>query len=191
MQNQAETSSPAAASAGEPVDGPAVEPTGGPIVGQVFEALKSASGARIRAIPYKGGIETIQSMIAGETNMGVSGSVVVPHIRAGRLKALAACAAKRMPVLPEVPTCKEAGFPNIDPGGWVGIFAPRGTPTAIISKVNADAIALLNEEDFYQRIMGQYGFTKTGSTPAEFAKAVREDYELKRQMIQSAGIVAE
>jgi tripartite-type tricarboxylate transporter receptor subunit TctC len=118
-------------------------------------------------------------------------SVAAGHIAGGRLKPLALSRATREKTLPNTPTLREAGFPNIDPRSWFGLFAPAGTPPPVVEKISRDVAALLNEPEFKARFIDGPGFTGVGSTPAAFAKFVEEDFAYKRNLIAVTGITAE
>ena len=95
----------------------------------LFEMLRAQAGAEIMQIPYRGIAPAITATIAGDVQMTLGGlSVTAGHIAAGKLKPLAISRRQRAPELPEVPTLREAGFPEIDPQSWFGLFAPAGTP---------------------------------------------------------------
>ena len=157
----------------------------------VFEAMRTETGSQISHIPYKGAIAANTATVTGEVQMSVLGASSLPLIRAGKLKVLAACSPSRVQALLDVVTCAEAGFARIDPSGWAGLFAPVGTPAAIISKINADAVEMLNNPDFVARGYDRDAFSKVGSTPADFARFIREDFEDKGRLIRNAGIVPE
>jgi tripartite-type tricarboxylate transporter receptor subunit TctC len=157
----------------------------------LYEVLKSETGTQIRHIPYKGIAAALAATTAGEVALTTGGFTSIPLIREGRLKALAVASVQRLPALPNVPTLKEAGYPNIDPKAWVGVFAPSGTPSSIIGKIHADMSAISNDEEFHARNIGGNAFAKSQMSTAEFAQFVREDFEYKGRMIRIAGVVAE
>jgi tripartite-type tricarboxylate transporter receptor subunit TctC len=90
-----------------------------------------------------------------------------------------------------VPTLVEAGFPTIEPRSWFGLFAPAGTPPAVIEKIQKAVAEILNEPEFKARFIERTGHTGVGSTPTAFAKFIQEDLASKRDLIAAAGIVAE
>jgi tripartite-type tricarboxylate transporter receptor subunit TctC len=90
-----------------------------------------------------------------------------------------------------VPTLREAGFPNVDPRSWFGLFAPAGTPPAVVAKISRDVAALINEPEFKARFIDGPGFTGVGSTPAAFASFIADDFVYKRNLIAVTGITAE
>ena len=90
-----------------------------------------------------------------------------------------------------MPTLSEAGFADIDPHSWFGMFAPAGTPADLVAKISKDVAALLKDPEFDARFISGVGFTGIGSTPAEFAKFVHDDLEYKRNLIAVTGIKGE
>ena len=158
----------------------------------LFESLRVQTGAQIAHIPYKGIAPAIAATLGGEVQMTLGGAATTAgHTAAGRMKALAIGRAQRLPQHPNVPTLREAGFPDIDPRSWFGIFAPRGTPKAIVEKIRNDVVRVITEPDFDAREITGKGYTAVGSTPEEFAAFVRTDLDYKGRMIKSAGIKVE
>ena len=158
----------------------------------LFESLRVQTGAQIAHIPYKGIAPAIAATLAGEVQMTLGGAATTAgHTASGRMKALAIGRAQRLPQHPNVPTLREAGFPDVDPRSWFGIFAPRGTPKAIVEKIRNDVVRVITDPDFDAREITGKGYTAVGSTPDEFAAFVRTDLEYKGKMIKSAGIKAE
>ena len=158
----------------------------------LFEMLQKETGIKIQQVSYRGIAPAITAVIAGDVQMTLGGvSVAAGHIAGGRLKPLALSRATREKTLPNTPTLREAGFPNIDPRSWFGLFAPAGTPPAMVAKISRDVAVLLNEPEFKARFIDGPGFTGVGSTPAEFAKFIEEDFAYKRNLIAVTGITAE
>jgi tripartite-type tricarboxylate transporter receptor subunit TctC len=158
----------------------------------LFEMLRKETGAEIQQISYRGIAPAITAALAGEVQMTL-GSVAVAagHIEARTLKALAIGRGARLPSHPEIPTLREAGFPDIEPLSWFGLFAPAGTQPAIVEKIHRAVVAMLDEPEFKARFIERAGHTGVGSTPATFANFIQEDLEAKRKLIAAAGIVPE
>ena len=110
-----------------------------------------------------------------------------PHIRAGRLRALAVTPPKRAPALPEVPTLGEAGVPGVVVVNWYGLVAPKGTPKAVIERVAAESIKAVQSQEMAKRLIAD-GSEAVGSSPAEFAKHIRAESDMWRRVIKQAGI---
>jgi tripartite-type tricarboxylate transporter receptor subunit TctC len=158
----------------------------------LFEMLRKETGAQIQQISYRGIAPAITATLAGEVQMTL-GSVAVAagHIEAKKLKALAIGRQSRLPSHPEIPTLKEAGFPDIEPRSWFGLFAPAGTPPAVIDKIQKAVANILKDPEFKSRFIDAAGHTEVGSTPEEFAKFIQEDLAAKGRMIETAGITPE
>jgi tripartite-type tricarboxylate transporter receptor subunit TctC len=149
------------------------------------EAFKKAGKVDITHIPFKGAAPLKQELLAGRLQVGgdqLSSSLA--EIRAGTLKALATTASKRIPGLPEVPTVRELGFPDLELEGWNGLFAPAKTPKDIIDRLNREVIAAVRHPDVVKRL-NDLGAEGVGSTPAE------QDAMLRRQMDQFRAIIRE
>jgi tripartite-type tricarboxylate transporter receptor subunit TctC len=158
----------------------------------LFEMLRKETGAQIQQISYRGIAPAITAVLAGEVQMTL-GSVAVAagHIEGKRLKALAIGRQTRLPSHPEIPTLREAGFPDIEPRSWFGLLAPAGTPPSVVGKIQKDVAAILNEPDFKARFIDRAGHTGVGSSPEAFTNFIREDLDAKGRLIAAAGIVAE
>ena len=158
----------------------------------LFEALKAQTGVNIAHIPYKGIAPALTAAVAGEVQLTMGGTATSRgYFAAGRLKPLAIARAQRLPALPEVPTLREAGFPDIDPKPWFGLFAPAGTPAAILEKIQKDVHAIITDPEFDKREMTGKGYGAVGSTPAEFAAFIKNDLEYKGRLIKLSGAKAE
>jgi tripartite-type tricarboxylate transporter receptor subunit TctC len=158
----------------------------------LFEMLRKETGAQIQQIAYRGIAPAITATLAGEVQMTL-GSVAVAagHIEAKKLKALALGRQSRLPTHPEIPTLREAGFPDIEPLSWFGLFAPIGTPPAVIEKIQRNVAAILNEPEFKARFIDGAGHTGVGNSPGAFGAFIQRDLEAKRKLIAAAGIEPE
>jgi len=158
----------------------------------LFEALKAQTGVNIAHIPYKGIAPALTAAVAGEVQMTLGGTATSRgYFIAGRLKPLAIARQQRLPSLPDVPTLRESGFPDIDPRPWFGLFAPAGTPSAILEKIQKDVHAIIIDPEFDKREMTGKGYGAVGSTPAEFAAFIKNDLEYKGRLIKLSGAKAE
>jgi tripartite-type tricarboxylate transporter receptor subunit TctC len=152
------------------------------------EMLKAMAGIDIVHVPYKGGAASIADLIAGQVQLVFSSAPsVVPHVRGGRLRALAVGSAKRTPALPDVPTVAESGVPGYEYTTWYGIFAPAGTPTPILARLNAEIVRILAAPELTQRFQSQGG-DPASSTPQELAAYMREEAARWDRVIRTAGI---
>jgi tripartite-type tricarboxylate transporter receptor subunit TctC len=155
----------------------------------LFEALKLQTGIALTHIPYKGIAPALQATLANEVQATLGGAATTgQHFAAGRMKPLAISAPKRIALHPEVPTLREAGFPDIGPAAWFGIFAPRGTPQAVLDKISRDVARVMAEPAFDAAQVTGKGYQRIGSTPQEFAKFVEEDFRHKGRVIKDSGI---
>ena len=142
-----------------------------------LELLKAKAGIDITHVPYKGSGPAIQDVMAGQVDMMFDTTVVAgPHIESGKLRALAVTSAKRLPTMPNVPTVAESGLPGLadyEVISWQAIFAPAGTPKAIVDKLHADIGKILKEPDMQERIakLGMQGADMSLDQIAAFQKA--------------------
>lgn len=158
----------------------------------LFGTIQAKTGARIQQVPFRGIAPAITATLANDVQMTLGGAATTgAHTQAGKLKALAIGRKERLASFPNVPTLAEAGFGDADPRSWFGVFAPVGTPPAILSKISADIKKVLSEPEFRQRFIDGVGYTGIGSTPDEFAAFIKDDLAYKKNMIEKAGIQAE
>ena len=111
------------------------------------------------------------------------------RVQAGRLKPIAIPRKQRQKELPDVPILREAGFPDIDPQGWAGMFAPAGTPKPIVEKIQKDVVVVFAKPEF-QNLLQALGSEQVTSTPDVFEKFIAEDCAYKKKLIGAAGIEA-
>lgn len=138
-------------------------------------ALAARSGSQIVHVPYPGSGQAVASILAGDTQMAVlPAAAVMPHVRAGKLHALAVATARRSAVLPGLPTLGEAGLPDIQGDAWMGFIAPAGTPAAIIDRLHTAIARILHEDEVRSRLQAQL-MEPVGGTPAEFRATLRSD----------------
>lgn len=158
----------------------------------LFEALKLETGMKVTHIPYKGIAPALQATIANEVQATLgSPATTAAHVKGGRLKPLAISAPRRSALMPDVPTLQEAGFPDIGPRAWFGIFAPKGTSPAVLEKISKDVARVMGEAAFDAAQVGGRGYQKVNSGPKEFADFIAEDHRHKGRVIKQTGIKAE
>ena len=150
------------------------------------------SGIETVHVPYKGGGPMAAAVVAGEAQWAVSpAAALMGHIKAGRLKALAISSASRSPLMPDLPTIAESGVPGYEYTSWNGIFVPKGTPRAIVSKLHATTQKVLAEADVRQHYANQ-GLSPLGSaSPEEFGKFFHADFARIAKLAKVAGIKPE
>ena len=152
------------------------------------EYMHSLAGIELAHIPYKGGGPSIQAMLTGEVAYSLlSFASQKGYFQSGRLKAFAVTGAKRMADLPDVPTLIESGFPGMEVYGWIGIFAPAGTPEAVVARLNRDFIATIQDADVAKRLAAA-GVDAVGSTPAELDRWVRSEYDKWSKFVKSSNV---
>ena len=151
------------------------------------ELLKIEAKIDIVHIPYKGAAPAVNDLLGGQVQMGVFDvPVVLPHIKAGKLKALAVTSAKRAPPLPDVPTTGELGYPKVISDNWYGLVAPAGTPPEVLKRVHAAAIAALQSPALLDQF-GKVSGIAAPATPEEYAAFVAEEQVKWSAIIKAIG----
>ena len=152
------------------------------------EQFKQAYNLDIVAVHYRGAAPALQDLVAGHAQVSFD---IVPlakeQLAAGRIRALAVTGAKREPAIPDVPTFTELGMPGIQGGPWFGLFAPAGTPRAVIDWLNAEANSVFSAPDVKSRFEGQ-GLTLPLGTPEAFGRLMRAEIARWSEVIKDAGI---
>lgn len=155
------------------------------------EMFKSMTGIDIVHVPYKGTGAALIGFLAGEAGLAFySVSATMPHIKAGRLRALASTGDKRAPSLPELPTVAEAGVPGFEASTWAGMLAPAGTSRPIITKLHAELTRILQLPDVKERLAVN-DFEAVGNTPEAFAAFIRKEVDRWAKVIRDARIVTD
>jgi tripartite-type tricarboxylate transporter receptor subunit TctC len=155
------------------------------------EMLKSLAHIDIVHVPYKGGILSVNDLIAGHVQMVFSDALpVMQHIRAGTLRALAITSPERSPLVPDVPTCVESGVPGLVAVNWWGVLLPAGTPKAIADKFYADLVKVMHDPDVKEKF-AQLGVEAISSTPEQLAAYMRSETAKYAKLIKEADIRAE
>jgi tripartite-type tricarboxylate transporter receptor subunit TctC len=155
------------------------------------ELFNMVAGVKLVHVPYKGVNLAMNDVLAGNVQLVLIGiPAVAPHIRAGRLRALAVLAPQRSPALPDVPTAAEAGLPGFEVTTWYGVLAPAGTPRPIIQRINTELIRVMNAPELQARLADLATEPRTG-TPEEFGAYLREEMSKWAEVIRKAGIRAE
>jgi tripartite-type tricarboxylate transporter receptor subunit TctC len=152
------------------------------------EMFNIAAGTKLVHVPYKGSAGAVNDLIGGQVqSMFGDFLVVLPQVKAGRIKALAVTSAKRHPLLPDVPTVAESGYPGFEALSWQGLFGPAGTPPDIVAKLNAETLKALNAEDFRDAFARQ-GFIVAGSTPAELRAFIESEIPKWARIVKTGGV---
>ena len=152
------------------------------------ELLSVRTNVKLVHVPYQGSPPAVTDLLAGRVSMmlGVA-STIMPHVEAGRLKALASGSAKRPHIAPNLPTIAEAGLPDFETGVWFGLMAPAGTPRAMVDKLAAAANAALKSDDVVAKLRAQ-GFEPLGGPPDEFAQFIAREMVKWAAAAEAAGL---
>lgn len=119
-------------------------------------ALQRAAKARWTYVPYKGGVQAVMDTVSGQTQVLMNGMLAtLPHVQSGKLKVLGVSKKTRMPLIGDVPTIAEQGIPGFESGTWQGMLVPRGTPEAVVQRLNRELIAVIRSPDIRARLAGQ------------------------------------
>lgn len=157
--------------------------------GQITTAvLKFASGMKLNDVPYKGSAPTEIAVMSGEVELAfLSVPVVTPHVKGGRMKAFGVSTAKRVPLIPDVPTIAESGVPGFEFGNWHGLFAPKGTPDPIVRRLHKEVVQIFANKELRDFVIAR-GSDIIVSSPEQFAVKLKHDVERFRKIIVEAGI---
>ncbi len=154
------------------------------LVGALFAHM---AGIQLSHVPYKGSSQAQQDVVAGIVKVGFFGTpIVIPHMKSGRLKAIAVTTAQRSPHMPDVPTIAEAGVPGYEALVWVGLLAPAGTPPDIVTKLNGEITKLLRAPDV-QQLLASSGVDPTPTTPEEFGVYLKSEYDKWGKVVRDSG----
>src|SRR5258707_12303971 len=155
------------------------------------ELFKSMANVDMLHIPYKGNSPAITDLLAGQTALFFATMpTVMPHVKAGRLRALATGGAVRAAPAPELPTVGEAGLPGFDVTNWVGMFAPAGTPADIVRKLNSEVLRTMQAPDMQARLVGE-GARFVATTPQQFGAYVKAEIVKWAPVVKASGARAE
>lgn len=142
------------------------------LIGTQFQ---KATGTQLLHVPYKGSGPLTTDLLGGQVSMSFDTiTTVLPHIKGGKLSALAVTTAKRSSALPDVPTMEEAGLKGFDIGTWFGVLAPAATPKPIVTRLNAEIVKIVGSADFQQRLLAA-GAEPMSSSPEAFAKRINDE----------------
>ncbi len=156
----------------------------------VAASLEQAAGIGLLEVPYKSQSLEIPDLISGQIATSFAYySVLAPHLQSGRVRALAVASQRRLSVLPDVPTFAEAGFPNVEGKGWMGIMVPAGTPEPIVRRLHKELARILQAPEAVEQWLASGG-EPGGNTPEEFAAGIRDEFERWRRLISERGITA-
>jgi tripartite-type tricarboxylate transporter receptor subunit TctC len=153
-----------------------------------METFKALAKLDLPAVAYKGGGPATQDLLAGQVPMAMSALPgMSQHLKSGALRALAITSDKRWPILADVPTVAESGFPGYQHMTWIGLLAPAGTPRAVIARVNKEVAGVLAQPEVKQRIT-TIGAETVGKSPEHFEAMLRADYDATRKLVAQIGL---
>lgn len=151
------------------------------------ELFKSVAKLDMIHVPYKGSAPAINDLLGGHVPVMFDSMVAItPHIKSGKVKAIAMSAAQRSPQFPDVPTFAEEGYPEVESYAWYGFFAPAGTPKPIIDKINEAALKAMKQPEF-QKTLADTGSDFVGDTPENFRKFVAAEAEKWSRVVKESG----
>jgi tripartite-type tricarboxylate transporter receptor subunit TctC len=151
------------------------------------EMFKTMAGVQMSHIPYKGSAPALTDLLGGQVSLMFDNMpTALPHVKAGRLKALAVTTAKRSPALPELPTVAESGLPDFEATSWFGVLAPAATPKEIVSKLSGEIAKILKTPDVQAQLSGQ-GAEPVGSTAEEFATHIKSEMAKWAKVVKESG----
>jgi len=152
-----------------------------------MEMFKTAAGIDLTHIPYKGSSPAVADLIAGQVQTMIDGlPSALPHVKAGKLRALAVTSARRSAAAPDLPTIAESGYPGFSADAWSGLFAPKGTPRPIVDKLAAETQRILKLPEVQKRL-ADLGAEPVGSTPAEFSEHVKREIDKWARVVKASG----
>jgi tripartite-type tricarboxylate transporter receptor subunit TctC len=155
------------------------------------ELFNIVAGVKLVHVPYKGVNLAMNDAMAGNIQLVLIGiPAAAPHIKAGKLRALAVLAPQRSAALPEVPTAAEAGLPDLDVTTWYGLLAPAATPPPIIARLNAEIVRTMREPELNERLAAM-AVDPVTSTPEEFAVYIRQEAAKWGEVVRKAGLRAD
>ncbi len=160
----------------------------GHLSGELFGAL---AGVKLVHVPYRGTGPATIAVLSGEVTFGFGNLVaLMPHVQAGRLRALAVTSAKRIRAAPQLPTVADAGLPGYEYVTWYGVLAPAGTPKEIIGKLNSELVKIVRQPEMQERLTGEGG-EAVGGTPEEFASYLKTELVNSARLVKMANVRVE
>jgi len=156
------------------------------LAGEVFQSL---TGVKLVHVPYKGSGQSMQDLLGGQHLVAFDTMPAsAPHVRSGKLRAVAVSTAQRVPSFPDVPTAEEAGVPGYVVITWYGVFAPAGTPGAIVNRLHADLVRAMQTPDVRAKLEGIGADGSVSRSPEEFAALVRADTARYAKIVKDIGL---
>jgi tripartite-type tricarboxylate transporter receptor subunit TctC len=155
------------------------------------ELFATRAGIKMNHVPYKGGGQVVTDTIAGQTDLFFSPlATTLPHVQAGKLRAIAVASRERSAAAPDVPTIAESGIADCEVVFWVGLAGPKGLPRPIVERLNTEVAMALKSRETGERLRAQ-GSSPVGGTPEQFMATIRKEVGLWREVAREAGIQPE
>ena len=152
------------------------------------ELLNAMTGIKVEHVPYKGTGPALTDLLGGQVQLMFNSAVsMLPQVRAGKLRALAVTGARRLPVLPDMPTVAESGLPGYEAASWYGVFAPGGTSRSIVDKVSGEVVKIVRAPEMRERLIAD-GADPAGTSPEEFGAYIKRELARWGKVVREAGI---
>ena len=175
-----------------PKDFSAALPSYGGAQHLALEMIKAAAGLDITPIPYKGGALAVVDVVGGQVKLGLLGMApALPHIKSGKLKAIAVTGASRSAVLPNVPTLAESGLAGFATSQWQGIVAPAGTPGAVVARIHAELVKIMQQAAVVEKLASIGMDNASSATPDDMVRMIRDELVRWPAVVKAAGITPE
>jgi tripartite-type tricarboxylate transporter receptor subunit TctC len=163
----------------------------GSVIHLATELFDAMAKIKMNHIPYKGTGPALTDTLAGQTNVFFSSTAnAMPHVKAGKLRAIAVTTAKRIPALPDVPTVAESGVPGYDVVLWHGLIGPKGLPRAVVDRINGEVTKSLKLKETAEQLQND-GVAPAGGTPEQFAAQIKKEIGVWKKVAADAGVRAE
>jgi tripartite-type tricarboxylate transporter receptor subunit TctC len=155
------------------------------------EQFKQLAGIDLQHVPYKGGSQIMVDMLGGHIETGFTSTLtVLQHYKSGKLRVVAIAGRTRHPSMPDVPTAIEAGYPDYETYAWYGMYAPKGTPREVVSRIQQEISRVVGLADTQERL-SQFGAEPIASSPEDFAAYTKAEHDKFAKLVKSAGIQPE
>jgi tripartite-type tricarboxylate transporter receptor subunit TctC len=151
------------------------------------ELFKTTAGVEMTHVPYKGSAPAVTDLLGGQVQLMFDNMPsALPHVKAGKLKALGVTTAKRFPAAPDIPAIAEAGVPGYEASSWFGVLAPAGTPKEIVNKLSSEIAKILQTPEIKERLLSQ-GAEPVGNTPDQFAAFIKAETAKWAKVVKESG----
>ncbi len=153
------------------------------------QLFSSMTGIKMTLVSYRSTPQAVTALIGGEVSVGFPAtSAALPHVGSGKLRGLAVTGARRVSIVPDLPTVSEAGVPGYEASPWYGLLVRSGTPAEIISRLHAESVRVLNRPDVQERSVATTDFQMIGSTPKEFATYIVSEVAKWGKIVKATGL---